>query len=30
MKVIAKQNRDLVLINAQNTQNENDAETILL
>jgi len=30
MKVIAKQNRDLVLINAQNTQNENDTETILL
>lgn len=30
MKVIAKQNRDLVMINAQNTQNENDAEKILL
>ena len=30
MKVIAKQNRDLILINAQNTQNENDAEKILL
>lgn len=30
MKVIARQNRDLVLINAQNTQNENDAEKITL
>lgn len=30
MKVLAKQNRDLVLINKQNTQNENDAEKILL
>ena len=30
MKVIAKQNRKLTLINAQNTQNENDAEKILL
>ena len=30
MKVIARQNRDLVLINAQNTQNENDAEKIIL
>lgn len=28
MKVIAKQNRELILINAQNTQNENRAETI--
>ena len=30
MKVIAKQNRKLVMINAQNTQNENDAEKIIL
>lgn len=30
MKILAKQNRDLVLINKQNTQNENDAEKILL
>lgn len=28
MKVIAKQDRDLVLINAKNTQNENDVETL--
>ena len=30
MKVIAKQNRKLIMINAQNTQNENDAEKIIL
>lgn len=30
MKIIAKQNRELVMINAQNTQNENDAEKITL
>lgn len=30
MKVIAKKNRELNLINAQNTQNENRAETITL
>ena len=30
MKVIAKKNRELALINAQNTQNENKAETITL
>lgn len=30
MKVIAKKNRELALINAQNTQNENRAETIEL
>lgn len=30
MKIIAKQNRKLVMINAQNTQNENDAEKIIL
>ena len=30
MKVLAKQNRELIMINAQNTQNENDAEKILL
>lgn len=30
MKVIAKKNRELALINAQNTQNENKAETIEL
>lgn len=30
MKVIAKKNRELTLINAQNTQNENRAETITL
>ena len=30
MKVIAKKNRELALINAQNTQNENRAETITL
>ena len=28
MKVIVKKNRELLLINAQNTQNENNAETI--
>lgn len=30
MKAIVKQNRELLLINAQNTQNENKAETIIL
>ena len=30
MKILAKQNRELIMINAQNTQNENDAEKILL
>lgn len=30
MKILARKNRELVLINAQNTQNENDAEKILL
>ena len=30
MKLVAKQNREVVMINAQNTQNENDAEKILL
>lgn len=30
MKILAKQNRELVLINKQNTQNENEAEKILL
>lgn len=30
MKVLAKQNRDLIMINAQNSQNENDAEKIIL
>ena len=30
MKLIAKQNRELIMINAQNTQNENDAEKIIL
>lgn len=30
MKILAKQNRDIIMINAQNTQNENDAEKILL
>ncbi len=30
MKILAKQNRNLVLINTQNTQNENEAEKILL
>ena len=30
MKVIAKKNRELTLINAQNTQNENNVETITL
>ena len=30
MKILAKQNRTLIMINAQNTQNENEAEKILL
>ena len=30
MKIKAKQNRELIMINAQNTQNENDAEKITL
>lgn len=30
MKILAKQNRELIMINAQNTQNENDAEKITL
>ena len=30
MKIKAKQNRELIMINAQNTQNENDAEKIIL
>jgi len=30
MKVIAKKDRELLLINEQNTQNENNAETIIL
>lgn len=30
MKILAKQNRELIMINAQNTQNENEAEKILL
>lgn len=30
MKILAKQNRELIIINPQNTQNENDAEKILL
>lgn len=30
MKLLAKQNRELIMINAQNTQNENDAEKITL
>lgn len=30
MKLFAKQNRELIMINAQNTQNENDAEKITL
>lgn len=30
MKILAKQNRELVMINAQNTQNENEAEKITL
>lgn len=30
MRVLAKQNRELIMINAQNTQNENDAEKIIL
>ena len=30
MKILAKQNRELIMINAQNTQNENDAEKIIL
>lgn len=30
MKLFAKQNRELIMINAQNTQNENDAEKIIL
>lgn len=30
MKILAKQNRDLIMINAQNSQNENDAEKIIL
>lgn len=30
MKILAKQNRELIMINARNTQNENDAEKITL
>ena len=30
MKILAKQNRELIMINARNTQNENDAEKIIL
>lgn len=30
MKLLAKQNRELIMINTQNTQNENDAEKITL
>lgn len=30
MKLLAKQNRELIMINAQNTQNENEAERIIL
>ena len=30
MKLFAKQNRELIMINARNTQNENDAEKIIL
>lgn len=30
MKVLAKQNRELIMINARNSQNENDAEKIIL
>lgn len=30
MKLLAKQNRELIMINAQNTQNENDTEKITL
>lgn len=30
MKLVAKQNRELIMINAQNTQNENEAEKITL
>lgn len=30
MKILAKQNRELIMINPQNTQNENDAEKIIL
>lgn len=30
MKILARQNRELIMINAQNTQNENDAEKITL
>lgn len=30
MKLFAKQNRELIMVNAQNTQNENDAEKIIL
>lgn len=30
MKILAKQNRELIMTNAQNTQNENDAEKITL
>ena len=29
MKLLAKQNRELIMINAQNTQNENDAENMV-
>ena len=30
MKILAKQNRELIMINPQNTQNENDAEKIII
>lgn len=30
MKILAKQNREIIMINARNTQNENDAEKIIL
>lgn len=30
MKILAKQNREIIMINARNTQNENDAEKIVL
>ena len=30
MRILAKQNREIIMINARNTQNENDAEKILL
>lgn len=30
MRILAKQNRELIMINPQNTQNENDAEKIII